>query len=154
MKKSLIEILVIGAAISIFLPVICATPVACWHNSPKTGDDIGDTFILKFEVSADETANYTVSIDPGTKFSVVDGNNSITFDISKDETRTFIFNMKVAEKLEDGKYPIYYNASKNWDIFKSDKAYVRAGVQAPGFEIIAFISAVAIALIIWRKKGR
>jgi len=152
MKKSLIKILIICLAVSILLPTVNAAP-SVWSNTPKTDKNSGETFELRFEILADETANYTVTIDPGAKFSAVDGENSMTIEILKDETRTFIFNMQIDEDLEDGKHVIYYDAFKNDEQFKSEgKAYVRAGQQAPGFEILAFIGAIAIALFIWRKK--
>lgn len=149
--KKLIKILVLGMVISLFLPVVYAAPVV-WHNSPRAGTDVGDIFRLKFEILANETGNYTITINPGEKFAVINGNNSITLNIPKDETRTFIFDMEVVKKLKDGKYAIPYDAFINGKKFKSGKAYVRAGEQAPGFEAIAFIFAVTIAFIIWRKK--
>jgi len=150
MKKS-IKILIIGMAVSLFLPVVYAAPVV-WHNSPRAGTDVGDIFRLKFEILANETGNYTITIDPGEKFTVINGNNSITLNIPKDETRTFIFDMEVTKELKDGKYAIPYDAFINGKNFKSGKAYVRAGEQAPGFEAMLFISAVAIALIVWKRK--
>jgi len=152
MKKSLIAILIVGMAFSISLPTVNAT-LSVWGNTPKTSADIGEIFELRFEIMADETANYSITIDPGSKFSAIDGNNSMIIEIPKDETRTFIFNMKLDEKLDDGKHVIYYDAFKSGNQFKSEgKAYVRAGQQAPGFEILAFISAVAIAFILWKKR--
>ena len=148
MKKMAIVIIVL----CLLFPVVYASPVI-WHNSPKTGTDIGDIFRLKFEILANETANYTITIDPGEKFAVITGNNSITLSIPENETRTFIFDMEIIKEIDDGKHLITYDASKHEEKFQSGKAYVRAGEQAPGFEIIAFISAIAIGLIImWKRK--
>lgn len=146
------KLLMIIIALSLFSPVVYATPVV-WHNSPKTGTDIGDIFRLKFEILANETANYTITIDPGEKFAVITGNNSITISIPENETRTFIFDMEIIKEIDDGKHLITYDAFIHGEKFYSDRAYVRAGEQAPGFEIIAFISAIAIGLVImWKKK--
>ena len=60
--------------------------------------------------------------------------------------------MEVVKELKDGKYTVYYDAFINGEKFKSGKAYVRAGEQAPGFEAVASISAVVIAFVIWKKK--
>ena len=148
MKKLLIVIIAMG----LLLPVAYAKPVV-WHNSPRTGTDAGEIFRLKFEILANETANYTITIDPGEKFVAIDGNKSITLNIPENETRTFIFDMEVIKKIDDGKHVIPYDAFINGEKFRSGNAYVRVGEQAPGFEIIAFISAIAIGLImIWRKK--
>ena len=152
MKKSLIALLIVGLAFLIVLPTVSAAP-SIWSNTPQTDTDIGGLFELRFEIMADETANYTVTIDPGSKFSALDGNNSMMLEIPKDETRTFIFNMRIDEKLDDGKHVIYYDAFKNGVQFKEEgKAYVRAGQQAPGFEILAAIAALGIAFILWKKK--
>jgi len=152
MKKTLIKFVIICLAALILLPTVQAE-LTIWSNSPKTGKDSGEKFELRFEILADETANYTVKIDPGTKFSAIDGKNSMTIEISKDETRTFIFYMQIDEDLDDGKHVIYYDAFKNDEQFKSEgKAYVRAGQQAPGFELVAFIGAIALSLFIWRRK--
>lgn len=151
MKKMWKILMVIGTLVSLLFPLTGATPHV-WHNFPKTGTDVGEIFVLKFEISSDETTNYTIVLDTGTKFSVVDGNTSMTYTIPKNETRTYIFNLKIEEKLQDGKYPIHYEAFKNGTSFKSGNAYVRAGQQAPGFELIAAISAIAIAIFLRKKK--
>lgn len=152
MKKTFIAILIIGLLFSV-VNFVHAAPTE-WHNNPSTDTDIGEVFELRFEILSDETTNYTITINPGTKFSAVDDNNSMTLEIPKDETRTFIFNMKIEEELEDGKHVIYYDAFKSGVSFKSDKAYVRAGQQAPGFELIVLISAVVIVAVILKRRSK
>lgn len=139
------------AALCVFLPLAQAAP-SVWHNSPKTGTDVGETFELRFEIMANETGNYTITIDPGDKFTVVGGNTTITLNIPKEETRTFVFTMQVTQKLEDGKYKITYDALREGMVFKSGIAYVRAGKQAPGFEVAVALSGIAVALILWRRR--
>lgn len=68
--------------------------------------------------------------------------------IPKNETRTFIFDMEVVKDVNDGKYPIY------WTAYINGKAYARAGEQAHGFGIIAFVSAILIVIIIWKEKDK
>ena len=120
MNKITVLLMIIGIVISIFLPTADAA-LKEWHNIPKTGTNPDEIFELRFEIEADETANYSITIDPGTKFSAVDGNTTLTLNIPKDETRTFIFNMQIDEQLEDGKHVIYYNASKEDVVFKSSQ---------------------------------
>jgi hypothetical protein len=139
----------------LFVQTVSAVPeLTAWHTNPKTGTDAGEIFELKFEILSDETSNYTIMINPGTKFSTVDENNSMTINIPKDETRTFIFNMIINEELEDGKHVIYYNASKEDVQFKSGKTYVRAGVQAPGFELIVCICAIIFIIFLMKKHRK
>ncbi|HEC88168.1 MAG TPA: hypothetical protein ENI52_02505 [Thermoplasmata archaeon] len=137
--------------VAMLLPSVYAKPIV-WHNTPRTGTNAGDIFRLKFEILANETANYTIKIDSGENFAPIDGNYTINLYIPKNETRTFIFDMEVVKEIKDGKYPIYWDAYINGKKFNSGKAYVRAGEQAPGFELIAFISAVLLAIIIWKRK--
>ena len=143
--------IIMAVAIMFFLPLINAQPTM-WHNSPKTDNDAGDIFRLKFEILASETTNYTISLDLGDKFTMLAGNATLTINIPKNETRTFIFDIELLKALEDGKHPIYYDAYIEDVKFKSDKVYIRVGEQAPGFEIIAIIAALGIALVIWRKR--
>lgn len=153
MKKMLNYILCLIVILFLFFPIIDANPTI-WSNSPKTSTKQGEIFELRFEIESDEKANYSIILDPGTKFSIVDGNNNMTKEIPIDETRTFIFNMQIDEELENGKYVIYYDALKNNVKFKSEgKAYVRAGQQAPGFEIVLFISAIIVAFVLFRRRN-
>jgi hypothetical protein len=145
------KFLLILIALVLISPFINAQPTI-WHNSPKTGNDIGDIFSLKFEILSSETANYTISLDLGDKFAMLSGNATQTIHIPKNETRTFIFDIKLIKSLEDGKYPIYYDAYIKDAKFKSDKVYIRIGEQAPGFETIAIIIALAIGTIVWKNR--
>jgi len=151
MKKLLTLLLIFGFAILFLAPTVSAV-LREWHNTPPVGNDIGETFELRFEIESDETTNYSITIYPETKFSVINDQESITIQIPTDETRTFIFNIVVEEELEDGKHAIYYNASKAGVVFKSDVVHVRAGKQVPGFEIIILVSAIALVGFIRRKK--
>lgn len=144
---------VIAAVLCVLLPLSHAAP-SVWHNSPKTGTDVGETFELRFEILANETGNYTISIDPGDKFTVVGGNTTITLHIPKEETRTFVFTMQVAQKLEDGKHKVIFDAFQEGTPFKSGIAYVRAGKQAPAFEVALAISGVAVAFILWNRRRK
>jgi hypothetical protein len=152
MKKILIVgILIIIMGITI-VSNACATPTE-WHNMPASDNDQDDLFQLRFEILSDETTNYTITIDPGTQFSIVDGNELMTISIPVNATRTFIFDMKLEQDLEDGKHPIPYTAYKNGTEFKSGNAYVRAGTQAPGFELMIFLCGIlfTIFMIHYRK---
>ena len=151
MKRKIISIICLGLIITLIIPTCTATPTE-WHNMPKIGKDIGEIFQLKFEIKSDETTNYTITLDLDNQFSAVDGNSSMTVNIPIDSTRTFIFDLEVNEDLDDGKYPITYTAYKNGTAFKTDNAYVRAGVQAPGFEFLSVIVVIGIAFLIWKRK--
>ena len=151
MKRKIITTVGIGLIIALLFPVCSATPTE-WHNMPKIGKDIGEIFQLNFEIKSDETTNYTITLDLNSQFSAVDGNTSLTINIPVDATRTFIFNLEISEKLDDGKYPIAYTAYKNGTAFKTDNAYVRAGVQAPGFELITILVVIGIFIFLWKKK--
>lgn len=133
------------------IQVVSAVPSEL-HNMPATDPDVGETFELRFEIKADETTNYSIIIHPGIKFSEISGNTSKTIEIPKDETRTFAFNMVVNEELADGKHAIYYNATKEDVIFKSDIIYVRAGKQVPGFELLLVCAAISISFLVWKKR--
>ena len=148
MKK--INILIgIILILSIFVNGVSAVTVL--SNSPKTDTEPGEIFELRIEVKSDATGNYTVTIDPGTKFSCIDDNTTITKEIPLDETRTFVFNMKIEEELEDGKHIINYDVSFEGELLNSYKAYVRAGKQAPGFEVILAFLAIASIVILFKK---
>ena len=54
-----------------------------WHNMPISGNDSGDIFQLRFEIKSDETTNYTLTIQPGEQFSIIDGNATMTKSIPK-----------------------------------------------------------------------
>jgi hypothetical protein len=144
--------LLIGLMVILLLiPLSVATPIE-WHNTPKTDKDAGEIFQLRFEIKSDETTNYTITLNPGDQFSAIDGNLSMTKEIPVNATRTFIFDMRIEEDLEDGKHPIQYIAYKEGVQFKTGNIYVRAGQQTPGFEFILLLSAFIIALILLRKK--
>jgi len=151
MVRIMKTIMLVVVAVLIFLPMIDGQPTI-WHNSPKTDNDVGDIFRLKFEILASETTNYTIALDLADKFVMVSGNSTLTINIPKNETRTFIFDIELTKALEDGKHPIYYDAFIEDVKFKSDKVQIRIGEQAPGFEIIALIAALGIAFIIWKRK--
>jgi hypothetical protein len=141
------------------LVLLCTLPFAAadlseWHNSPRTGTDIGDIFRLKFEIMADETGNYTITLIDSAKFSPINGSLSKTISIPAEETRTFVFDMRVDQTLDDGKHLIRYETFKNGERFKEGKAYVRAGKQAPGFELLALAGAGIGAALLVRKKRR
>lgn len=152
MKKIIMLIGFFFLMSSLILPCVSSIPNE-WHNMPKTGTAIGEIFELRFEIKSDETTNYSITIDPAPHFSVVDGNQTQTKNITIQDTRTFIFSLKIIENLEDGKYAVNYSAYKNDIRFKSDVAYVRAGQQAPGFEIPLFIATVFVCVFIWKKRN-
>jgi len=145
-------IILIGMIFFFLIPMTYATPVE-WHNMPKTGNDAGEIFQLRFEIKSDETTNYTITLVPGSDFTAVDNNNSTTLNIPIDATRTFIFNMKIENDLEDGKHPISYTAYKNGTQFKEDNIYVRVGVQTPGFELFFILTAIILAVILIKKRS-
>jgi len=145
-------ILIYGFLLLILLiPLSVANPIE-WHNIPKTDNDAGEIFQLRCEIKSDETTNYTITINPGDQFSAIDGNLSMTKEIPVNATRTFIFDMKIEEDLEDGKHPIPFIAYKEGVQFKTGNIYVRAGQQTPGFELIILLSAVIMVFISFRKK--
>ena len=135
----------------LLIPLSVANPIE-WHNIPKTGKDAGEIFQLRCEIKSDETTNCTITLNPGDQFSVIDGNLSMTKEIPVNATRTFIFDMKIVEDLEDGKHPIPFKAYKEGVQFKTGNIYVRAGQQTPGFEFILLLSAVILGLILFRKN--
>ena len=139
-----------------FVCSFCVIPTSALpverHNMPTSGTEVGETFELRFEIFSDKTTNYSIIIYPGSKFSEIMGNTSKTIEIPKDETRTFVFSMVINEELDDGKHAIHYNATKEDAIFRSDIIYVRAGKQAPGFELILTLLAVSIGLLFWKKR--
>lgn len=137
--------------ILLLIPISFATPIE-WHNMPKTDNDAGEIFQLRFEIKSDETTNYTITLDPSQEFNVIDGNLSLTKEIPVNATRTFIFDMRIEEDLEDGKHPIPFIAYKNGTQFKNGNIYVRAGQQTPGFEFILLLFAVIMVFILFRKK--
>ena len=139
---------------SIIIPSVVTAQPTVWHNLPKTGTDPGDIFQLKFEISSNELANYSIALDLGDKFSLLSGNATQTKSIPKNETRTFFFDIELVQKLDDGKYQIYYDASIEDQNFKSDKVMIRIGEQAPGFELFGILAAVCIVLLIIRKKKK
>jgi len=151
MKKALALISLISMISIISLPLIAAAPNE-WHNMPKSGTAIGDTFEMRFEIKSDETTNYTIQIDPAPHFQVLTGNVSQTINIPNMDTRTFLFTLQIIETLENGKYAVNYTAFKNETIFKTDVIYVRAGQQVPGFEFVLFLPAILIGFLIWRKR--
>jgi hypothetical protein len=67
-------------------------------------------------------------------------------------TRTFIFDMRIEQDLEDGKHPIPFTAYKNGVQFKQGNIYVRAGQQTPGFEFLFVISTVLLVIAIFRRR--
>jgi len=145
--------------LSIFITFICSLPLVYatpteWHNMPVSEKDPGDIFQLRFEIKSDETTNYTIVINPGDDFESINGNTSMTIEIPVDATRTFIFDMKVNNTLEDGKHPILYIAYKDKTQFKTGNIYVRAGTQTPGFEILILFVSVIIILFIAKKRDR
>jgi hypothetical protein len=121
---------------------------------PASRKEIGDIFQLRFEIKSDVTTNYTITINPGDDFESVNGNNSMTKEIPVDATRTFIFDMKLTNNIEDGKHPIPFIAYKNGTQFKTGNIYVRAGTQTPGFEISIRLVSVAIILFITKRRMR
>ena len=151
MAKIIRNVIIMALTIIVFLSLINAQPTI-WHNSPKTDNDAGDIFRLKFEILASETTNYTISLDLADKFTMLAGNDTLTINIPKNETRTFVFDIELIQALENGKHTIYYDAYIENVKFKSDKVYIRVGEQAPGFEIISIIAALGIALLIWKKS--
>ena len=134
-----------------FIPLSNATPIE-WHNTPKTDKYSGEIFQLRFEIKSDETTNYTITLNPDNQFSAVDGNLSITKDIPVNATKTFIFDMRIEEDIEDGKHPIPFKAYKKGVQFKTGNIYIRAGQQTPGFEFLFLISAFIFVFLIFRKK--
>ena len=151
MNKSFVIISLICMISIISLPIITAAPIE-WHNMPKTGTSIGDTFEVRFEIQSDETTNYSIQIEPAPHFQVITGNISQTRIIPDKDTRTFSFTLQIIETLENGKYAVNYTAYKNGTTFKTDVIYVRAGQQVPGFEFALLIPAILFGLLILRKK--
>lgn len=149
-KKIILFILI---TLVCFIPLVHATPTE-WHNMPVSGKDPGDIFQLRFEIKSDETTYYTIAITPGDDFESIDGNTSMTIEIPVDATRTFIFDMKVNNTLEDGKHPIPYIAYKEKTQFKTENIYVRAGTQTPGFELIIIFVSVILVLFIVKRRNR
>jgi hypothetical protein len=146
-----ITILLCGFLLMLLLiPFSVAEPIE-WHNFPKTGKDAGEIFQFRFEIKSDETTNYTITLNPGDEFSAIDGNLSMTKEIPVNATRTFIFDMKIEEDLEDGKHPIPFKAFKDGVQFKTGNIYVRAGQQTPGFEVILLFSAAILVIFLLRK---
>jgi len=125
-----------------------------WHNMPVSGNDQGDLFQIRFEIKSDETTNYTITIQPGDQFSLVDGNLTMTKNIPINATRTYIFNMKLDNDVEDGKHPIPYTASKDGSSFKSGNVYVRAGTQTPGFEMVVFLAGILFSFFFICRRQR
>ena len=148
------HIFIIIAICAIIVPSVASAQPTVWHNLPKTGTDPGDIFQLKFEISSAELANYSITLDLGGKFSMLTGNNTQTKTIPKNETRTYIFDIELVQMLDDGKYPIYYDASIEDQNFKSDKVMIRIGEQAPGFELFGILVAVSIVLFIFSKRKK
>ena len=136
----------------VLIPSYSANPVE-WHNMPKTDNEAGEIFQLRFEIGSDETTNYTITLEPGNQFSAIDGNLTMTKEIPVNATRTFIFDMKIDQDLEDGKHPIPFTAYKEGVEFKQGNVYVRAGQQTPGFEVILIISAFLLMLLFYKKKS-
>jgi len=151
MKKALVIISLICLVSIVYLPIIAAAPIE-WHNMPKTGTSIGDSFEMRFEIQSDETTNYSIQIEPAPHFQVLTGNTSQTRIIPDKDTRTFSFTLQIIETLENGKYAVNYTAYKNGTIFKTDVIYVRAGQQVPGFEFALLLPAILFGLLIWKKK--
>ena len=135
----------------LLIPLSVATPIE-WHNSPKTDKDVGEIFQLRFEIKSDETTNYTITLNPGSQFSAIDGNLSMIKEIPVNATRTFIFDMRIEEDLEDGKHPIPFIAYKEGVQFKTGNIYVRVGQQTPGFEFFIIIMAIGMLFILQRKR--
>ena len=135
----------------LMIPVSVAVPTE-WHNMPKTDKYAGEIFQLRFEIKSDETTNYTITLNPDEQFTAINGNISMTIEIPVNATRTFIFDMKIEQDLEDGKYPIPFKAYKDGIQFKTGNIYVRAGQQTPGFEFILLLLAVICVLILFRER--
>jgi hypothetical protein len=136
----------------LFVSSLAAAQPTVWHNLPKTGTDVGDIFQLKFEISSTELANYSITLDLGDKFALLTGNETQTKEIPKNETRTYFFDIELLQKLDDGKYPIYYDVYIEDQNFKSDKVMIRIGEQAPGFELFGILAAISIVLLVFYKK--
>lgn len=146
------NIVIFCVLLCLFIPLTTAE-LSAWSNSPKTGTEAGETFEIRVEILSNETTNYTVIIQENEKFSVIDNNYSKTHLIPNEETRTFIFQMSINEKLDDGKHLILYQALKEDGVFKEGKIYVRAGKQVPGFEFIYMFVALAIIVALIKKRS-
>ena len=94
-------------------------------------------FEALFEIEADENGTYSIELDEREEFSFE--TLSIEKDILDGDSRTFIFDGKNTQTLEDGKYRINWYAYKNSQIFDSGSFDIAAGEQGFGFNLFGSV---------------
>ena len=131
----------------LLLPAAAAAPeVTEPHNVSIEGLG-GEEFKVKVGIKADESGNYTVTLQERSEFTF--DAYEITIEIPQGDTRTFIFQGEVVEKLADGKYSMSWSAAKNGTKFADGEFEIEAGEQAPG---IGLLAAGAALLAVARRR--
>ena len=135
--------------------VLLLVPVAAAEPEVTEQSDItiqglgGEEFRVKFGIQADETTNYTVTLQERSEFTF--DNQNMTIEIPAGDSRTFIFNGKVVEEMADGKYVMSWTAAKNGTNFADGRFEIEAGEQVPGPGVLAAAAGMAAIATLRRR---
>jgi len=129
----------------LLVPTTLADPTVHVGGAESEGD-AGDTFALRFTVTADAGANYTLRLTPLEGFNFTAYGQSAQ--IPADGVHTFIFQGEILDDLDDGDYNFAWQASQGDTPFASGNAHLE--VTSPGIDaiLILLIFIVAFAVIL------
>ena len=147
----------------LFLGSVAAEPTAeaPWLDLTVDAEN-GATWDVKFEIKADEWANYTIKLQEREEWTWSE--NPITLEIKyAGDSKTFIFGATNVVDLGDGEFGVTWEAYKNnesgstslGEMFSDGRIEVAAGEQgdAPGFGMaVALMGVVGVAAVQRRKK--
>ena len=134
----------------LLVPVAAAEPEVTGQSDITIQGLGGEEFRVKFGIQADETANYTVTLQERSEFTFDSLN--MTLEIPAGDSRTFIFNGKVVEEMADGKYVMSWTAAKNGTNFADGSFEIVAGEQVPGPGLLAAAAGIALVAVLRRRR--
>jgi len=142
--------IIVLAMVLLLVPVAAAEPEVTEQSDITIQGLGGEEFRVKFGIRADETTNYTVTLQERSEFTF--DNQNMTIEIPAGDSRTFIFNGKVVEEMADGKYVMSWTAAKNGTNFADGRFEIEAGEQVPGPGLLAVATGIALVAVLRRRR--